>query len=185
MNSNPWLVDSVNSFLFFNCPECRYHTNYENQEEFQCHAVENHPWSDVLFNDNLKVDPIDVENRILNSIKKETDFGEHDGENLPKEKSQNSSNKIYLTKHFQCLNCPESFVSKYDLNNHNKSAHDSEKFHKCSECNFSTNGKSNLKRHLQSKHGGKTDTRFFITISLLFAFFSSGSNDKGWKLCLI
>ena len=66
---NPWLVESVHSFLYLKCPECVFNTKYENEEIFQYHALENHSLSNVLFGDMVKVDPISIENQILDSIK--------------------------------------------------------------------------------------------------------------------
>ena len=66
---NPWLVESVHSFLFLKCPECVFDTEYENEAMFEHHALENHPWSNVLFSDMINVSPIAVENQILDSIK--------------------------------------------------------------------------------------------------------------------
>ena len=45
--NNPWLVESIDAFLFWKCPECKFDT----QEEyfFQVHATENHPLSFVFF----------------------------------------------------------------------------------------------------------------------------------------
>ena len=47
MAVNPWQVDSIDVFYFLKCPECTFDTKKEN--EFQEHAVENHPLSFVLF----------------------------------------------------------------------------------------------------------------------------------------
>ena len=66
---NPWLVESVDSFLFLKCPECVFDTEYENEATFEHHALENHPWSNVLFSDLINDSPITVENQILDSIK--------------------------------------------------------------------------------------------------------------------
>ena len=66
---NPWLVESVHSFLFLKCPECVFDTEYENEAMFEHHALENHPWSNVLFSDMINVSTIAVENKILDSIK--------------------------------------------------------------------------------------------------------------------
>ena len=67
-------------FLYFKCPECVFNTKYENEEIFQYHALENHPWSNVLFEDMEKVDPISIENQKLDSIKIENhgDYEEYD-----------------------------------------------------------------------------------------------------------
>ena len=74
---NPWLVESVQSFLYLKCPECVFDTKYKNEEVFQYHALENHSLSNVLFGDMVKVDPISIENQILDSIKIE-DHGEYE-----------------------------------------------------------------------------------------------------------
>ena len=44
---NPWLVDSIQAFAFFNCPECQVKTKDENF--FQDHALQNHPLSFEFF----------------------------------------------------------------------------------------------------------------------------------------
>jgi hypothetical protein len=40
MEENPWAVDSLRRFLFYNCPEC----DFKGQDEtaFQNHAIESH-----------------------------------------------------------------------------------------------------------------------------------------------
>ena len=71
MAENPWLVESVHSFLYLKCPECVFDTKYENEGMFKYHALENHPWSDVLFGNLIQVNPTTIENQILDSIKVE------------------------------------------------------------------------------------------------------------------
>ena len=66
MATNPWLVESVHFFLYLKCPECVFETKYENEVKFQCHAIKNHPWSNVLFDNNAN------KNEILDSIKEES-----------------------------------------------------------------------------------------------------------------
>jgi hypothetical protein len=39
-DENPWAVDSLNKFLFFNCPECDF--KVQDQLAFQYHAIESH-----------------------------------------------------------------------------------------------------------------------------------------------
>ena len=48
--TNPWLVDSLQDFLFLKCPECTFDTKEE--ENFQEHAIERHPLSLVFFENN-------------------------------------------------------------------------------------------------------------------------------------
>ena len=66
---NPWLVESVHSFLYLKCPECDFDTKYENEDMFEHHALENHPWSNVLFSNMINVSNIAIESQTLDAIK--------------------------------------------------------------------------------------------------------------------
>ena len=92
MAENPWKVESVRCFLFLSCPECFYCTAYENEDAFQDHAIENHPLSNVLFSDMTNVNPVAIENQILDSIKIENhniieDLNQSCTSDLPNENS--------------------------------------------------------------------------------------------------
>ena len=45
--TNPWLVNSIQAFIFLKCPECIFDTQEE--DIFQEHAIERHPLSIVFF----------------------------------------------------------------------------------------------------------------------------------------
>ena len=95
----------------FKCSECDFSSSY------QCH-VDSHlesvhegkkhlcPYCDAIYSrkntlkDHIKSFHRSISQDLSNGVKNEID------------------NKICLTKPFQCLNCSESFVSKYDLNLH-------------------------------------------------------------------
>jgi hypothetical protein len=47
METNPWLVNSIEAFYTHECPECDFTHKAEN--DFQNHAVENHPLSFAFF----------------------------------------------------------------------------------------------------------------------------------------
>ena len=47
MHGNPWKVESVQAFSCLKCPECTFFTKKENN--FENHALRNHPLSKVLF----------------------------------------------------------------------------------------------------------------------------------------
>ena len=47
MHENPWKVESVQAFSCLKCPECTFFTKKENN--FENHALRNHPLSKVLF----------------------------------------------------------------------------------------------------------------------------------------
>ena len=52
---NPWLVDTIEAFSFYCCPECTFRTN--EVPFFQVHALQNHALSKSFFNNfNLEED---------------------------------------------------------------------------------------------------------------------------------
>ena len=52
MSVNPWLVENIQAFSSFNCPECVFKTKTEVM--FKYHAISNHPLSCVLFEKSTK-----------------------------------------------------------------------------------------------------------------------------------
>ena len=52
MDNNPWKIDCIEAFLFFNCPECAFIAKEKNF--FQDHAKDNHPQSYVLFGGKIE-----------------------------------------------------------------------------------------------------------------------------------
>jgi len=208
---NPWLVESVHSFLYLKCPECVFDTKYENEEIFQYHALDNHPWSNVLFGDTVKVDPISIENQILKSIKIENhdeyetydyrynseitpeisisnpvselkvEFSKEGDENkvfvkegqyTAQEKEQlkgSGFNKLEHLFNFQalekkhgpfkrenglifCSQCPRNYDRPARLNEHIVAAHEGKKPYSCTLCEKSFGLKRNLRTHLDKIH---------------------------------
>ena len=49
MSKNPWLVNSIEDFYILKCPECEFNTEIKEENNFQYHAVENHPMSFAFF----------------------------------------------------------------------------------------------------------------------------------------
>ena len=76
MDNNPWKIDCIEAFLFFNCPECAFIAKEKNF--FQDHAKDNHPQSYVLFGGKIekiedhktlkieKCEPEDIEGNLSN-----------------------------------------------------------------------------------------------------------------------
>ena len=60
---NPWHVESIQEFVFLNCPECIYKSKEE--DAFQQHAMQNHPQSSVLFQPSTTEQEITVSNVII------------------------------------------------------------------------------------------------------------------------
>ena len=63
MAENPWQVESIKAFYYLKCPECQYHTKEENL--FENHAVENHPLSNVFFENKTVTKLFDTKSKSL------------------------------------------------------------------------------------------------------------------------
>ena len=76
---NPWEVESIQDFSCLKCPECVFFTKEEN--DFENHAVANHPLSAMLFDGTISSGEIedaekeevleDINNYLVYNIKKE------------------------------------------------------------------------------------------------------------------
>ena len=62
MTQNPWQVDSVQAFVYINCPECSFKTKEEGF--FQDHAVASHPMCFPLFGrTDIVIEEVTVEDQ--------------------------------------------------------------------------------------------------------------------------
>ena len=52
MSMNPWLVESIEAFSFYCCPECVFKSH--EKTSFYAHAIQNHPKSEAFFNSEYK-----------------------------------------------------------------------------------------------------------------------------------
>ena len=57
MDENPWIVPTLDEFLFFCCPECE--NKSPNKTLFINHALSNHPWVSNLSNESDDSDDSD------------------------------------------------------------------------------------------------------------------------------
>ena len=48
MASNPWMVENIEAFVYYCCPECVFRS--KDESFFQSHALQNHAGSNLLFN---------------------------------------------------------------------------------------------------------------------------------------
>ena len=79
MDINPWQVDNIQEFYFLKCPECDFMHKEEN--DFQNHAVGNHPLSVTFFGEaDMTIEKIGIfddcneeneSNDALNTVKEE------------------------------------------------------------------------------------------------------------------
>ena len=67
MESNPWQVNSIESFSHFHCPECNFFVKEE--KSFEDHAIGNHPQSYVLFDPEVENLNDDIQKNASKQVK--------------------------------------------------------------------------------------------------------------------
>ena len=95
MSLNPWLVDDIEAFSFYCCPECVFRSKEENF--FQVHALQNHDLAKSFFLDpekngtesNQSIFYGDKTNQV--QVKKEV-FEKHEANIIPKVKLEIDDN---------------------------------------------------------------------------------------------
>ena len=95
MPLNPWLVDNIEAFSFYCCPECVFRSKEENF--FQVHALQNHGQAKSFFLDpesnggesNQSIFYGDKSNQV--QVKKEV-FEKHESNIIPKVKLEIDDN---------------------------------------------------------------------------------------------
>ena len=114
MNTNPWLVDSIKAFSFFNCPECTFRTKEDNL--FGYHAAKNHPLSTALFDKQTELEQSTIG---LSMVEYSPDLYSNKS-NDPLEFTETNSNEIPT-----CQHCEEKFISFSKLKTHYDECHSS------------------------------------------------------------
>ena len=66
-NPNPWVVENIEAFSFYCCPECDFQS--KDKDHFKRHAMESHKKSKVFFlktkaENNTNNDPMEVETKL-------------------------------------------------------------------------------------------------------------------------
>ena len=125
-NQNPWVVESIEAFSFYCCPECDFQS--KDGDYFKRHAMESHKNSKVFFlmskpenntnKDSMKVDFVASETTI-----------EFEGEKIVNvsevhQKMSSAEKMKYRKKKFDCKICVnKAFTSEQSLKGHNKTFH--------------------------------------------------------------
>ena len=76
-NFHPWMVESIEAFSFYCCPECTFRSKEENF--FEAHALQNHDLSRYLFQENF-VQDMKIDIKVESSEAKhdlKDQFGQH------------------------------------------------------------------------------------------------------------
>ena len=63
---NPWQVESLWAFAHLHCPECAFSTQEESF--FQCHAIQSHPLSSVLFGTEIHEETFVKQAKLFNQV---------------------------------------------------------------------------------------------------------------------
>ena len=74
---HPWMVESIEAFSFYCCPECTFRSKEENF--FEAHALQNHDLSRYLFQENF-VQDMKIDIKVESSEAKhdlKDQFGQH------------------------------------------------------------------------------------------------------------
>ena len=150
LDFNPWQVDSIQVFFYLKCPECTFDT--KTKDDFQDHAIENHPLSLLgIYGKNHVKKEIDIEENIGNySVKRESFNGEDKSCLLDTDSTGGEKFK-------KCPSCESSFERMPDLKRHIASVHEEKRPHACSECNMKFKHKHHLKRHFGRAHKTQFD----------------------------
>eukprot|EP00188_Purpureofilum_apyrenoidigerum_P003934 Plantae.Rhodophyta-Purpureofilum_apyrenoidigerum.ctg42685.p1 GENE.Plantae.Rhodophyta-Purpureofilum_apyrenoidigerum.ctg42685~~Plantae.Rhodophyta-Purpureofilum_apyrenoidigerum.ctg42685.p1 ORF type:complete len:166 (-),score=12.39 Plantae.Rhodophyta-Purpureofilum_apyrenoidigerum.ctg42685:86-514(-) len=64
----------------------------------------------------------------------------------------NAESEPIVDKRFFCEKCLTCFVSKWNLQVHERTVHEKARAHKCSECNSAFGTRSGLRRHVKMVH---------------------------------
>ena len=177
MDRNPWLVDSLDAFSYWCCPECVYRS--KDTSSFQAHALQNHPQSLALFcgassSDSLvKDEPEEFETKLTkfevleddkDDIKDFIDDGEDENEEGDDEDDYDFSYELKAkkarratsvatssskTKKYQCTFCSKDFAKRCDMRLHMRTVHTDVQ---CDECDRKFENPAKLTKHKYLKH---------------------------------
>ena len=142
MDLNPWAVDSLFKFTYFQCPECD-HKSKVNQD-FVDHAFSQHPEGAKALYDIKDSSMTDVE------LPKEDSLEEID---IKPDLNDESDTEFYeddIKGDFKCLNCQITFESAKQLSNHGCTKEQKENVQEL--CHICDEKVKNLKRHIKMMH---------------------------------
>ena len=130
MAENPWLVESLEAFSYYCCPECD-HKN-QSRENFVQHALQNHSNSEEAFSQNQTQNPKNDESSELKSIIQELDgilvkFNEakkleHENGDEISETNESFEVKEEIIEDVECELCNEIIPSNW-LKHHQEIEH--------------------------------------------------------------
>ena len=136
-HKNPWKVESIQDFSCLKCPECVFFTKEEN--DFENHAVANHPLSAMLFDETMSSSEIEgaEKEEVLDNV---NDVEVHNVKKEPADLDTSERDPF----DFSNTNIPQHGT-------HIESVHykTDGKIHACSLCDFQENDTSKFNNHLK------------------------------------
>lgn len=170
---NPWDVQTVYLFQYFNCPECLF--KVQEKQEFINHACTDHPDSIGYFNNikdgsledvivpyiSEKEEEIKVEfesDEDIKDIDTHQDFESSDSEyEEPKSKKSKGPKRTPKPKKVTCSECNRVFSSNSHLKQHFEGVHQQEKKIKCDKCDLPFVTVEDWNQHIIKCHLDETE----------------------------
>ena len=169
---NPWDIQSIYEFQYFNCPSCSYKN--QSKQEFVNHAYDEHPDSVSYLSSLVDVEsfrdidcPWDIkdpnfphsalEMSIDDPVKTENSGDEFPYSNLISVKSEPDEAETLnekSPKKMKCNFCGKGFSQTGHLKQHISSVHEGIR-HKCEICGKDFSAQYNLQKHIAIVHEGQ------------------------------
>ena len=172
-DNNPWDVDSLYSFQFFNCPSCLY--KFYSKQEFIDHAFISHPES-IFHLKNIKDDSVDdiycpwdtssrkIKSDHLDMIKLEEDNGDLNTYEENSNTIETFSTYRYKSESSDSNVDPDGNIDRFEdenitergenNNTNNEETFESSKLNQCDICTKKFKTVTHLKRHIMRVHEG-------------------------------
>ena len=135
IENNPWIVEDLEDFLHYCCPQCDFKEQFDQRQQFVEHALRCHPISRKHIETFMvKKENIQEFEDYSTNIKSEVYYQDeqflaapeiHMNEIQDEEDFSNDSNVHEDRKHFDCQICAKSFTRKAHLKRHNLTIHGS------------------------------------------------------------
>lgn len=155
---NPWDVQSLEDFNFLCCPECVYRS--KDPDNFQRHAVGNHPQSVTFFDKDIEIKPFTVPevNFYVKEEQEESNQCQHCEKTFSSISKLRDHERCHQYK--MCESCGKGF-SKSAFQAHAdicKLDKANKKF-QCHSCPFKTHAEFHLTKHKRLYHSAKTNIK--------------------------
>ena len=138
MENNPWIIEELEEFLYYCCPQCDFRVRFDQRQQFVEHALRCHPMARKHIETFMvKKENIQEYENYPTNIKSE-EYYQHQ-EFLPEpenhmnkirdEREEEMSNDVNVHEGpilFNCTTCGKSFTRKAHLKRHNLTIHGTE-----------------------------------------------------------